>query len=288
MSLSTSTECSVQLPAVVRISGAEAILNREGCGPHMPTAALGQHSRSTAVGQTNCAKSQFRWAYLWSSVIFKAWVRDPAFGGEMVWTEGGGGFSFQNSGHQKVVDFTDGDYFFSFNLSFPHEICIICFHLCLLLGFHKRHTQNVSCPSQPIGAGGLDSICGHLALWLPTQIELEGRIFNTACNSSRSDLQTERGCQNQTMVFITISILKILNKKLCCCIGLKTSVQSCWCLLVFSLCIAKEVERFADHTGGDGATAWKHETLWGEKISNIFASVFDLFSSCCVLVCWDL
>lgn len=103
-----------------------------------------------------------------------------------------GGFSFQNSGHQKVVDFTDGDYFFSFNLSLPHEICIICFHLCLLLGFHKRHTQNVSCPSQPIGAGGLDSICGHLALWLPTQIELEGRIFNTACNSSRSDLQTEK------------------------------------------------------------------------------------------------
>lgn len=146
---------------------------------------------------------------------------------------GGGGFSFQNSGHQKVVDFTDGDYFFSFNLSLPHEICIICFHLCLLLGFHKRHTQNVSCPSQPIVAGGLDSICGHLALWLPTQIELEGRIFNTACNSSRSDLQTERGCQNQTMVFITISILKILNKKLCCRIGLKTSVQLCWCLLVF-------------------------------------------------------
>ena len=58
MSLSRSTECSVRLPAVVRGSKEGAGLGGEGCGQRKkPTAALGQHSHSTAVCQTNCAES---------------------------------------------------------------------------------------------------------------------------------------------------------------------------------------------------------------------------------------
>ena len=74
MSLSTSTECSVPLPAVVQRSKEEAGLGGEGCGQCKPTAALGQHSYSTAVGQTNCAESQTHSARWWSSLIFEACV----------------------------------------------------------------------------------------------------------------------------------------------------------------------------------------------------------------------
>lgn len=152
MSLSTSSECSVALPAVVRRSKEETGLNGEGCGQHKPTAALGQHSHSAAVGQTNCAESQTHSAGWWTSLIFEACVRDNTFGREMVRA---GGNSFHNSEYQKIVDFTVRDYFLSFHPTLPCAICFICFPLCLLLSFHKAHT-NVLFACQPIRAESLD------------------------------------------------------------------------------------------------------------------------------------
>lgn len=129
MSLSTSTECSVLLPAVVRRSKEEAGLNGGGCGQHKPTAALGQHSHSTAVGQTNCAESQTHSARWWSSLIFRSLCERLH-----IWCGDGARKGGQNSEYQKMVDFTVGDYFFSFQPVLPHAICFICFPLCSLLG----------------------------------------------------------------------------------------------------------------------------------------------------------
>lgn len=98
MSLPTSTECSVLLPAVVRRSKEEAGLNGEGCGQHKPTAALGQHSNSTVVGQTNLLSSLVKFTDFQSV-------------SEMVYTVGASLFK---------VDFTVRDYgLFSFQPTVP-------------------------------------------------------------------------------------------------------------------------------------------------------------------------
>lgn len=152
MSRTTSTECSVLLPAVVQSSKEEeAGLNGEGCGQHNPTAALGHLSHSTAVGQTNCNECQTHSACWWSSLILKACIRDTTFGGEMVCA---GGISSQNSEYQKMDDFTVRDYFVSFHPTLPRAIYFICLPICLSLGFHEEQTKCFI--RQPIRAGGLD------------------------------------------------------------------------------------------------------------------------------------
>lgn len=139
MSRTTSTECSVLLPALVQSSKEEeAGLNGEGCGQHNPTAALGHLSHSTAVGQTNCNECQTHSACWWSSLILKACIRDTTFGGEMVCA---GGISSQNSEYQKMDDFTVRDYFVSFHPTLPRAIYFICLPICLSLGFHEEQTK---------------------------------------------------------------------------------------------------------------------------------------------------
>lgn len=117
MSLSTSTECLVPLPAVVLRSKEEVGLNGEGSALHKPTAALGQHSHTTAAGPTNWAESQTHSARRCGVHWFSkpVCVRDTTFGGEMACAEGG--ITFQNSEYQKMLDFTVGGYFVSYQAS---------------------------------------------------------------------------------------------------------------------------------------------------------------------------
>lgn len=161
MSLSTSTECSVPLPAVVRRSKEEAGLDREACGQQKTTAALGQHSHSTAVGQTNCAESQTQSAHWWITDFLSPCKRLHIWCGDDVRSRG---ISFQNSEYEKMVDFTVGAYFSSIQPALPHAICFICCPFCLLLGFHTAHTNCFICqPTNQSRRSGNVSNCGQLA-----------------------------------------------------------------------------------------------------------------------------
>lgn len=161
MSLSTSTECSVPLPALVRRSKEQAGLDGEGCGQHKPTAALGQHSRSTAVGHINCAESQIRSARRWGSLIFDGCARDSTFGVEMICT---GGASLSKKIIKRWLISQFGLISSYLNTPFPHAICFICCPLCLLLGFHTAHTNCFICqPTSPSRRSGHDTNCGPLA-----------------------------------------------------------------------------------------------------------------------------
>lgn len=107
-----------------------------------PTAALGQHSHSAAVGLTNCAE---RWTRS---------ERDFTYGGEMVCTEG---ISFHYSAYQTILNFTVRDYFF---LSFPilHSLSLsLSCNLLNLCPLYKAFTAkpNVLLCKSNIGAGGL-------------------------------------------------------------------------------------------------------------------------------------